>query len=324
VVLQSITSWIILFVLINFLFFFYYRQIKWLYLRRIGWITLGAILLFSFFLIGKVSYNFYFTSNCKFSELPTHSPRGNLYRNDTLSVIKENGHYVQVLVCYKELSETWPKLSNIPYNGKDANGYPIWSTLIRYLASKGLPKDYDGLMALDTLDINMIEQGYASCIYRSRFIPYIKVYDIIWELDMYTKTGNANYKSVAQRMEYWKGAALIIRKNFLFGVGTGDLNQEYQTAYNQLHSKLDVKNRLRAHNQFITFFVAFGSIGFILALVSMFLPGYYSPHKNSFLLVAFLAIVFLSMLNEDTLETQAGVTFYILFYTLLVFSENET
>ncbi|MFA6401748.1 MAG: O-antigen ligase family protein [Salinivirgaceae bacterium] len=323
VILQSITSWIILFFLINFLFFFYYHQIKWRYLKTIGWSILGVILILSLSLVGKVCYDFYFTSNPKFSELPTHSPRGNMYWNDTLSEIKENGHYVQVLVCYKELSTTWPKLSNIPYEGNDANDYPIWSTLVRYLASKGLPKDYDGLMALDAEDIKMIEQGYASCVYRSRFIPYIKVYDLIWELDMYAKTGNANFKSVAQRMEYWKGAALIIKKNFLFGIGTGDLIQEYKVAYNQLHSKLDVKNLLRAHNQFITFFVTFGFVGFLLAIVSMFLPGYYSANKNSFVLVAFLVIIFLSMLNEDTLETQAGVTFYILFYTLLVFSKNE-
>jgi hypothetical protein len=34
-------------------------------------------------------------------------------------------------------------------------------------------------------------------------------------------------------------------------------------------------------------------------------------------------MAFLSMFNEDTLETQAGVTFYIAFYTLFIFSEKE-
>jgi hypothetical protein len=31
----------------------------------------------------------------------------------------------------------------------------------------------------------------------------------------------------------------------------------------------------------------------------------------------------MSMFNEDTLETQAGVTFYIVFYTLFVFAKQE-
>jgi len=274
-------------------------------------------------LIGKISYDFYLTPNTKFADLPKYTERGNLYQNDTLSNIKENGYYVNVMICQIELAETWPKVSSIPYYGYDSIGYPISGTLIRYLTSKGLPKDQDGIMALEPEDISMIEKGYASCIYRKKFIPYLKVYDILWELDMYFKTGNANYKSVSQRFEYWKAALFIIKNNSFFGVGTGDLNQEYASAYTKMHSTLEMKNRLRAHNQLLTFLVAFGFVGFILAAISMFYPIHFISWKRNLVLVAFLFIVFLSMINEDTLETQAGVTFYILFYTLLVFSSKK-
>jgi hypothetical protein len=322
-ILQSITSWVVLFFLLNFLFFFYYGQIHLRFLKQIGWVIIVSVILFSLTLVGKVCFDFYYTHNAKFSELPTHSPYGNLYVNDTVSQLKENGHYVKVLISYKELSETWPQLSKIPFKGKDANGYAIQATMIRYLTSKGLPKDRNGLLALDAKDVQMIENGYASCVYRNRFIPYVKVYEVLWELDRYSKSGNANFKSVSQRIEYWKAAALIIKKNVFFGVGTGDLNLEFSNVYKQMHSTLNISNRLRAHNQFITFLVAFGLIGFLLAVSSMFLPALYCCKNKSFILVAFLFIIFLSMLNEDTLETQAGVTFYILFYTLLIFSKDE-
>ena len=195
--------------------------------------------------------------------------------------------------------------------------------MVRYLASKGLPKDRDGVLALNKEDVKMIENGNASCVYKMKFVPYVKVYEMVWELDRYTKSGDANNKSVAQRIEYWKAAAFIIKNNFWVGVGTGDVKQAFGDAYHQLNSKLKTENRLRAHNQFITLFLTFGIIGFLLALFSMFYPAYLLSQKQGFFLVSFLFILFVSMINEDTLETQAGVTFYIFFYSLFTFANFQ-
>lgn len=323
VILQSVTSWVILFLLVFFLFFFYYNQIKNKLLKLSGWFVLSFMVLSSVGLIAVLIHNFYYKATPEFSSLPQKTPRGNVYLNDTSSVMKENGHYVRILISYKELSQTWPELSQVPFNGKDASGYPIWSTMIRYLASKGLPKDRDGLLALDQQDIEMIEQGYASCVYRMNFIPYIRSYSLLWELDRYFKSGNANKKSVPQRLEYLKAARYIISHNFWLGIGTGDLKNAYEKAFIDMKSKLDVKNRNRAHNQFVTFFVTFGIFGFILSLLGMFGPVLKYGQRSNFLLAAFVFIVLMSMINEDTLETQAGVSFYIYFYTLLIFSSKN-
>ncbi len=322
-VLQSITSWVVLFFLVYFLFIFYYKLIINKDLRLIGWGLLLILFVGVSGLIGKVTHDFYFKKNPHFSDLPTRTPRGNVYLNDTISREKENGYYVGVLICDQELSQTWPKLSQIPYDGRDANGYPVTTTMIRYLASKGLPKDEDGLLKLGPEDIKMIENGYASCVYRSNFIPYIRVYELIWELDRYFKNGDANNKSVAQRMEFSKAAIHIVSENLWFGVGTGDLRESYDDAYSVLHSQLIKENRLRAHNQYLTFFAAFGIFGFLLALFSLFGPAWMAGNRTNYLLASFLFIVFLSMLNEDTLETQAGVSFYIFFYSLLIFSSKN-
>jgi hypothetical protein len=37
----------------------------------------------------------------------------------------------------------------------------------------------------------------------------------------------------------------------------------------------------------------------------------------------FLLVTLLSMLNEDTLETQAGVAFFCIFYCLFVFADGS-
>jgi O-antigen ligase len=108
----------------------------------------------------------------------------------------------------------------------------------------------------------------------------------------------------------------------LFGVGTGDLKQAYQQAYDEMETKLLEKNRRRAHNQYLTFFISFGLIGFVLSVIALFGPAVYCRHKLNMLLLGFLFIMFASMLNEDTLENQAGVTLFIAFYSILIFSDN--
>lgn len=57
-------------------------------------------------------------------------------------------------------------------------------------------------------------------------------------------------------------------------------------------------------------------------MINMFYPLYFISWKINLVLVAFIINVFLGMIN-DTLETQTGVTFYTLFYTLLVFSSKK-
>jgi O-antigen ligase len=320
IILQSITSWIALILVLLLTYFRNYRQIKSKLIRIIIAGILSLIILGSVGIISKVYFDFYHTKTINLNTLPHKTPRGNKYLNDTKSDLKENGHYINILICYKELAKTWPTLSKIPFNGSNVNGYPIQSTMIRYLASKGLPKDTDGLLSLDKIDIALIEDGYASCVYRKKFIPYVKAYNVLWEIDRYIKSGDANNKSIVQRIEFGKAAIHIIRENFWFGVGTGDLKVAYQKSYKELDTNLHKSNQLRAHNQFLTFFVTFGILGFILAIFSMLYPGYKMAPYKGITLVVFLLMIFISMLNEDTLETQAGVTFYIAFYTLLVFS----
>lgn len=323
IILQSITGWVTLFALLLYVFIISYKNIKIQSFRIFAWAILLVIIISTFSVVSKVYYDFYFTKTHNLSELPQHTAYGNRYLNNTTSQLKENGHYINILISHKELAQTWPEISSISYKGRDAKGFPISNTAIRYLTSKGLNKDRDGLLTLEPEDIKMIENGYASCVFRKNFIPYVKIYNVVWEIDRYIKTGNANNKSIVQRIEFGRAALHIIKNNFWFGVGTGDLRTSYKQAYDEINSNLKTKNRYRAHNQFITFFVTFGFFGFLATLISMFYPGVINYSKGGILLSGFLIIIFISILNEDTFETQAGVTLYIVFYTLFSFSKNK-
>jgi len=320
ILLQSITGWVSLFIIL----IISYLKAKNKHIKYI--VGLLILLILSIFGITAthVYKDFYNVKRKDLKNLPEYTLLGNKYTNDTIYKDLENGYYINILICKKELRQTWSELSDISFDKYDVNGFRIQKTMIRYLTSKGLTKDREGLLSLDNKDIKMIEKGYTSCMYRYKSGLYIRMYVVLWELNEYIKTGDANGKSIAQRIEFSKAAFHIIKNNFWFGVGVGDLNKEYKKAYIEIDSKLEKKHRLRVHNQYITFLLTFGIFGFILAVYSMLYPGIVSLKRENVLLLGFLLIILMSMLNEDTLETQAGVTFYILFYTLFVFTKQNS
>ncbi|MFM7902441.1 MAG: hypothetical protein ACKPAD_10705, partial [Bacteroidota bacterium] len=64
---------------------------------------------------------------------------------------------------------------------------------------------------------------------------------------------------------------------------------------------------------------AFGIFGLLLFMTMLIRPIPFAAKVRDHLYLAFLATALLSMLSEDTLETQAGVTFFVFFSGLFLF-----
>lgn len=285
--------------------------------------VLVAIPLLVLSYITKSVTKFYSVEEVDFESLEKYTKKGNVYTHNIEKKQIENGNYIWLYVSEEELREEWNKISTLKYDGKDKKQQDIKYTLIRYLTSKGYRKDAEGVEMLTSKDINLIENGIASHIYKSKYSIYPRIYQIIWEIDVYVKGGNPSGHSVTQRLEYLKTAKAIIKDNFFIGVGTGDLQIAFDEYYEKLNSQLTEKWRLRAHNQFVSFFVAFGFIGFLWIIFAMFYPVYIERKFKDYFFIMFLIIAILSMFNEDTLETQAGVTFFMFFYTLFLLQNTK-
>ncbi len=266
---------------------------------------------------------FYDREEVDFSELEEYTSRGNRYYHDTTKKAIENGNYVWLYINEKELRKEWNKISELPYKGKDNKKQLIKYTLIRYLTSKGLRKDAEGVKKLTEEDIRAIENGLANHIFLERYSIYPRVYEIIWEIDGYIKGKDPSGHSVAQRIVYLNAAKEIISKNFIIGVGTGDVQRSFNEYYANSDTKLRKNVRLRAHNQYVTFLITFGVIGFIIAMVALVGPVFILHKWRDYLFILFFLIALLSMLNEDTLETQTGVSFFMYFYSLLLFGREK-
>jgi len=106
----------------------------------------------------------------------------------------------------------------------------------------------------------------------------------------------------------------LARQNLLLGVGTGDVKQSFKDAYVDYPIYIAPKYRHRAHNQYITFLVTFGILG--LLYFTSFLGFLSYKWRGNNLYLFFVIVSIISFLTEDTLETQAGVTFFAFFLGL--------
>ncbi len=255
-------------------------------------------------------------------EAKQYTINGNLYFHDTTAGILENGNLIYVDICEKELFAEWNKRSELKLEGEDANRQSLLHTLIRFLASKGLTKDAQGVASLTDIEVVQIENGKTNYKYAVHETLNKRVYNIIWQIDVYARGGNPSGHSITQRFEYMKAGLILAYREFWIGTGTGDIDDEYKSLYIERHSQLDSLYRHRAHNQFLTFFVSFGVIGGVLCLIAIFYPVISDYKFKNYLFGVFVLIMILSMLTDDTLETTTGVVFVSYFYSLFLWGEK--
>ncbi len=323
--LRSLTGFVVLGVGMFALSIYYTHLINHQVFRFIVYsIIIGlSLIVISFVVHSWARYNYRIVP--KADELPEVTKNGNKYQHYLNRTLYENAHFVYAYISEKELRKEWNKRSNFKYGKKDKIGHRIKHTLIRYLASKGYTKDSVGVWKLTDSDIQAIENGVANYLYAEKINLYSNLYRIFWELERFEEGKNPSGHSIIQRFYYLEAGWAIFTANPIIGVGTGDVNDAFDHYYEKTDSPLIHKRRLRAHNQFLTIMLTFGLIGFIIFMWAIMYPVFYEAfHKNLNLpMLIFLGIVIISMINEDTIETQAGALFFTFFYVFFLWGIKE-
>ena len=257
------------------------------------------------------------------STLEKTTAQGNPYWHDTIHNPVEDGKYVGLYYNRNELREAWSQRSELPLEGVTVNGEVLEATLARYLTSKDLRKDAEGVMALTDEDVKNIEQGVAN--YNNWKHPGLRarLSSTLFEYNLYRRYNNPNGGSLSQRIEYTRASFHIIGRHPWFGVGTGDVPQTFAQTYDEIHSPLKEEFRFRAHNQYLAIAVAFGLVGLAFFLFVLLYPWFASKRNRTYLYMVFLCVMLLSMFPEDTLETQAGATLFAFFMALLLFAKPQ-
>ena len=269
----------------------------------------------------SASWDKYHTPDSKYSApLKSLTRMGNAYTHQ-LDII-ENGHYVNSYVCEKELRTSWNTRSKTSLDSNDQKGHQTYTTLVRFLNSKGLNKDSEGVFMLSEREVHYIEQGIANVNYTGLWGIRMRLYQMFWELDYNQRGGKAPIGyTVMMKLEFWETALHIILQHPISGVGTGDVTDAFKEEYSKSNSWLNEKWRLTSHNYYLYIAVALGIPGLIAFLILITLPFIRTFKKSPYLpLTLFWGIALISMLTEDTLNTQAGASFVAFFYCFFLFS----
>jgi hypothetical protein len=325
-ILKSFTGLIVLSVTALVLGYSFIRSIKYRIIKTALIILLAVIPILAFLILRNEVIDFYDIEKVDVAALEKKSENGNPYYHDPADWNVENGKKVWMYVCQPELRREWNKRSNFKYDSLDKKNQPVAYTLIRYMTSVGLKKDSAGVSKLKTEDILRIENGMTNVIYsgKLRFKP--RIYEVIWELDQYRHGAAVNTHSVTQRIIYMQIALELIRANFWFGIGTGDLPMKYSEYYQTHETGLSKDRQFHTHNEFLRLFATFGVFGFLIIMAAFFIPVFIEKKWSSYYMIMIITIILLSFLNEDTLESQIGVTFSLLFYSVFLWgyrSEKE-
>lgn len=263
--------------------------------------------------------DFYANNNVTPIEEIPQTIYGDRYQKDAFtdnSQLKENGYYLEKNIAWYEFSEAWNERSSIHFEEKDLKGNWIKYTLIRYVTSQGKRKDKEAIDQLTDEEVTAIEMGIPNHKYLSMNGFRVRMHKIIWEFDAYKTGRDINGHSVLMRWEYLKVTLHLIKNNFWWGIGTGDIKDAYQTYYQENQSRLQEQYRRRGHNQYLTYFVTLGVLGGVWFLFALFYPFFRLKLYKNYVYLAFFTIICISMLTEDTLENQVGIYFFVFFNSL--------
>ena len=320
--IESLTALGILAVFLVVLMFFYMVKLKSFYIKA------AIVLAMISFPAGLGIYVYNIVEKAvtppaiDFSKLDKTTAKGNSYDHD-FGLGIEDGKYVGLYICKKELREEWNRRSKLDYDGKALNGDNLDNILIRYLTSKGLRKDASGIDSLSAWDIQKVEEGIANISYITHPGLKSRILKVILGYQRYQTYGDPSGNSIMQRYEYLKGSYLLIKKHWLIGVGTGDMEDDLYAQYREMNSKLKSKFIFHPHNQFVTLTIMLGVLGLLWFLFSLIYPPYITGYFKDYFFLAFFVMIILSMLSDDTLDTQAGATLFAFFYSFLLLTRKE-
>ena len=302
----TLTGWVLLIVLIVILFASKSNRNKLI----VAGTALSLVSVMLIFLPKKTDSN-------NFQPDQIQSAKGEKYIHLSTNFQTENGNLIFINIAPLELDSAWVVRTKNPMLQRDARGQLIQTTLIRYLASKGLTKDAAGVQQLSDNDIAYILAGNTNCNEPHWNALEKRWHQIVFEYQTFQSGENPSGHSIFQRIEYYKAAKFIINQNLLFGVGQGNVKSSYREAYKQTSPNFDEKVQNAVHNQFFSYWIAAGIIAMLIFLLYFYFM-WKQAIKNE-IAVAFVIIAFLSCLTEDTLTTQPGVAFFAFFSTFFFF-----
>lgn len=139
--------------------------------------------------------------------------------------------------------------------------------------------------------------------------------DIRAELDQREQNDSTRWTTISFRSALWESGLTVWRKNLIFGVGVGDMQDSMLKEYKRRNFHRAIQDRSKLHNTFLDIGVESGIIGMILFFLAIFFSAvrhnFATNNRTNLLLILAL---FLSM----QVESYTARLHYQLFLSLLL------
>jgi len=132
------------------------------------------------------------------------------------------------------------------------------------------------------------------------------------------QTGDIGHNSDGRRWRSLLVAKELIKEKALSGHGIGQVETASKTFYQAHYPQVEEHNQKVPHNQFLYSGVEMGIMG-ILFILSLFIAPLLLVNWKEYPLFVFLSVIVItSCLVENTMESQIGMSFYLIFSSLLL------
>ncbi|WP_299455630.1 O-antigen ligase [uncultured Microscilla sp.] len=134
---------------------------------------------------------------------------------------------------------------------------------------------------------------------------------------------NDHQNAFSMRLVKWRCSVEIIYENFLFGVGTGDAEDQLVICYDQkkFWGRL-AGYRFNSHNIYLQDWLRLGLIGFTLLMLSFILPIIKAVKHKKGLYLAFITLFMLCGTTESLINANKGIIFFAFFSCIFAFKSD--
>jgi O-antigen ligase len=132
----------------------------------------------------------------------------------------------------------------------------------------------------------------------------------------------SNWNSINLRFLEWKSGIEGIKAHGITGTGTGDALGVLDSYYNQVDLGI-FDHQYLSHNQFIETTLEIGIAGFVALLLCLIVPFMQGLKTKNVLLMSVVVMTCLACLSTSFFEKARGLTFYVSFISLLMFTKSQ-
>jgi len=127
-----------------------------------------------------------------------------------------------------------------------------------------------------------------------------------------------NYNSINVRAGINNCSFALIKTNYMFGVGAGQLQNQLDICYKDYNTTAYSEIRYNTHNEYFNILLSTGIAGlaaFLILLITLFYEIYRIKNLPFFTLITLVTLCFLT---ENLMDRQGGVVFFAFFTSLFI------